>query len=197
VDTVTQDEHLRVQRIKEYVLARLREELSSAPRGAQAQLAKKLGVSGAHLSNMLSPHPTRQPGEDFRRKVAAHWRISYAQLESLALGEDAPPPSSAQPIVVTDELPENLHAVLERYAWMPEMPQILRAIVQAQACQHHRFGGTDLPIDEWQRIVTGLEREALALLARRVPEQTTSMPPDPTVRSPSGFTVRTSKRPAR
>jgi hypothetical protein len=32
-----------------------------------------------------------------------------------------------------------------------------------------RFGGTDYALDEWQRVVTGLEREALALMARRVP----------------------------
>src|SRR5688572_3637804 len=95
--SMTQDEQQRVQRIKQYVLARLRDELANAPRGAQAQLAKKLGVSGAHLSNMLSPSPSRQPGEDFRRKVAAHWGISYAQLEALALGEEAPS-STSQPV---------------------------------------------------------------------------------------------------
>jgi transcriptional regulator with XRE-family HTH domain len=188
---VAQDEH-RVQRIKEYVLARLREELSSAPRGAQAQLAKKLGVSGAHLSNMLSSQPTRQPGEDFRRKAAAHWHISYAQLEAMALGEDSAPPSSAKPIREPDELPAHLHAVIEHYAWMPELPPVLRAIVKAQAAQHHRFGGGDLPADEWQRVVTGLEREALALLARRA---NSDAPPAPTPsRNPSGFTVRSPKR---
>ncbi len=92
---MSQGEQQRVQRIKEYVLARLREELACAPRGAQAQLAKKLGVSGAHLSNMLSRSPTRQPGEDFRRKVAAHWGVTYGQLEAMSLGEQAP---SLQPI---------------------------------------------------------------------------------------------------
>jgi hypothetical protein len=32
---------------------------------------------------------------------------------------------------------------------------------------HFDLGHADLPRDEWQRIVTGLEREALALVARR------------------------------
>jgi transcriptional regulator with XRE-family HTH domain len=195
VGNVTQDEHQRVQRIKEYVLARLREELATAPRGAQAQLAKKLGVSGAHLSNMLSPNPTRQPGEDFRRKVSAHWGISYAQLEAAAFGEDGPP-STAQPILKAEELAPNLATVLEQYAWMPELPAILRAVVREQAQQHYRFGGEDVPAAEWQRIVTGLEREALALLARRAGHEPPHEPTAPQ-RSPSGFSMKPAKRRAR
>jgi hypothetical protein len=161
------DEQQRVQRIKLYVLTRLREELASAPRGAQAQLAKKLGVSGAHLSNMLSPNPSRQPGEDFRRKVAAHWGMSYAQLEALALGEE-PPASTSKPTGGRlAALPTNLSATISSYEWMPELPDDLRLLVREQARLHHEFGHPDYPRDEWQRIVTGLEREALALVARR------------------------------
>jgi len=157
------DEQTRVQQIKQYVLARLREELASAPRGAQAQLAKRLGVSGAHLSNMLSPNPTRQPGEDFRRKVAAHWGISYAQLEALALGEE--PPAIRRD--VDGAPPVNLAATLREYKWMHEMPDSLRMVVREQAIVHFRFVGVDYARDEWHQILTGLEREALALLARR------------------------------
>lgn len=166
---MTQDEHQRVQRIKEYVLARLREELAHAPRGAQAALAKKLGVSGAHLSNMLSSNPTRQPGEDFRRKVAAHWGVSYGQLEAIAFGDDDPPGSGAKPVTWRSEnIPANLAAVLADYRWMAEMPNDLRGVVREQARIHLRFGGPDYSMEEWQRILTGLEREALGLLARRV-----------------------------
>jgi transcriptional regulator with XRE-family HTH domain len=166
---VTVDDVPRVQRIKEYVLARLGEELAGAPRGAQAQLAKKLGVSGAHLSNMLSRSPTRQPGEDFRRKAAAHWGLSYGQLEAAALGEDAPPESTMKPSVRGEEATDapSLTAALAGYAWMPELPLALRKVVEEQARQHLPFGGFDYSQDDWQRIVTGLEREALALLARR------------------------------
>lgn len=163
---MSQDEQ-RVRRIKDYVLTRLREELASAPRGAQAQLAKELGVSGAHLSNMLSRRPTRQPGEDFRRKVAAHWGISYAQLEAVALGEDAPPSTRKLLAGRSDDVPPELAEALADYVWMPELPRVLRAVVREQARQHHRFGFSDFPTEEWQRIVTGLEREALALMARR------------------------------
>ena len=177
---MTQDEHQRVQQIKEYVLARLRDELACGPRGAQAQLAKKLGVSGAHLSNMLSHKPTRQPGEDFRRKVAAHWGVSYGQLESIALGEEAPTSTSKPVSWRTEDAPPNLALALAGYAWMTELPNELRAVVREQARQHLRFGGLDYSQDEWQRILTGLEREALALLARR--QRTTSgsgSPPPP------------------
>lgn len=164
---MTQDEQQRVQRIKAYVLARLREELASAPRGGQAQLAKKLGVSGAHLSNMLSPHPSRQPGEDFRRKVAAHWGMSYAGLEALALGEE-PPVSTSKPVGGHfASLPPNLATTVSSYEWMPELPDDLRLLVREQARQHYELGHVDFPRDEWQRIMTGLEREALALVARR------------------------------
>jgi hypothetical protein len=186
---VTQDEHTRVQQIKEYVLARLRDELACAPRGAQAQLAKKLGVSGAHLSNMLSHNPTRQPGEDFRRKVAAHWGVSYGQLESIALGEEAPLSTSKPVAWRAEDAPPNLAAALADYAWMTELSNDLRAVVREQARQHLRFGGLDYARDEWQRILTGLEREALALLARRNRTSSGSgSPPPPTAK-------RTSKAP--
>jgi transcriptional regulator with XRE-family HTH domain len=163
---VGQDDQ-RVRRIKQYVLARLREELANAPRGAQARLAKRLGVSGAHLSNMLSSTPSRQPGEEFRRKVATHWGVTYAQLEALALGEE-PPVSSSHPVNGrTDSIPPNLASVIGEYLWMQELPHELRVVVREQARQHYAFSRSDLTRDEWQRIMTGLEREALALMAHR------------------------------
>lgn len=186
---MTQDEHQRVQQIKEYVLARLRDELACAPRGAQAQLAKKLGVSGAHLSNMLSHNPTRQPGEDFRRKAAAHWGVSYGQLESIALGEEAPTSTSKPVSWRAEDAPPNLALALSGYAWMTELPNDLRAVVREQARQHLRFGGLDYDRDEWHRILTGLEREALALLARRNRTSSGSGSPPPPA------TNRTSRAP--
>jgi transcriptional regulator with XRE-family HTH domain len=163
---VGQDDH-RVRRIKQYVLTRLRGELANAPRGAQAKLAKRLGVSGAHLSNMLSSTPSRQPGEDFRRKVAFHWGVSYAQLEALALGEE-PPPSASKPIAAARDItPANLMGVVADYQWSDELSSELRLIVQEQARQHYVCGLRDLSCEEWLRILGGLEREALALVADR------------------------------
>lgn len=158
---MAQDEQQRVQRIKEYVLARLRGELSAAPRGAQARLAKRLGVSGAHLSNMLSPTPTRQPGEDFRRKVAAHWGVTYAQLEALATGEDYAPSSSES---VTP--PPHFASAINDHAWAPELPADVRRLVVEQARLYYVTLGVDLGPEDWTAVLTGLEREALAFLAR-------------------------------
>jgi hypothetical protein len=129
---------------------------------------------------MLSTTPSRQPGEDFRRKVASHWGVSYAQLEALALGEDSPqstskPVSAPQP----DATPTNLAAAVSDYAWMQELPHELRVIIQEQARQHYVYGRADLALDEWRRILTGLEREALALVAHRTqpPAAATTPPP--------------------
>jgi transcriptional regulator with XRE-family HTH domain len=169
---VAQDDQ-RVRRIKQYVLARLREELALAPRGAQARLAKRLGVSGAHLSNMLSTTPTRQPGEDFRRKVAAHWGVTYAQLEALALGEEVP---VSKPALGSGDnpFPANLFRAAAEHNWMAELPSELRNIVREQARMHYVFTHEDLTRAEWQRVLAGLEREALAFLASR--QQTTPPP---------------------
>lgn len=164
---MAQDEQSRVQRIKQYVLARLREELGNAPRGAQARLAKKLEVSGAHLSNMLSTHPTRQPGEDFRRKVAVHWGVTYAQLEALALGEE-PPASASKPVNGSSSYSANLMSAIADHEWMAELPPELRLVVREQAHLHYAYGSGELTRDEWRRILTGLEREALSFFERRV-----------------------------
>ncbi|MBX3229911.1 MAG: hypothetical protein KIT84_26245 [Labilithrix sp.] len=133
-------------------------------------------MSGAHLSNMLSTTPTRQPGEDFRRKVAAHWGVSYAQLEALALGEDMPSsfPSSPPASGPIESLPPNLARAAAEYSWMHELPHEMRVIVREQARQHFVYSREDLTRAEWQRVLTGLEREALAFLASR--SQTTPPP---------------------
>jgi hypothetical protein len=161
---VRDDPHVR--RIKRYVLARLRDELSTAPRGAQARLAKRLGVSGAHLSNMLSSTPSRQPGEDFRRKVAAHWGMTYAELEALAVGESVPPSRRSRTDPTLGPLPPNLALTLGAYVWLPELPEDVRPIVIEQARQYFVFSKFDLTPVQWQRVLTSLERAALAV---RVP----------------------------
>ncbi|MBX3261929.1 MAG: hypothetical protein KF782_19750 [Labilithrix sp.] len=116
---------------------------------------------------MLSSTPSRQPGEDFRRKVAAHWGVTYAQLEALALGEDPPTSASEPSNGRSDAMPPNLTASAGEYLWMHELPCELRLIVLEQARQHYAFTRVDLPREEWRRILTGLEREALALVAHR------------------------------
>jgi hypothetical protein len=130
---------------------------------------------------MLSRSPTRQPGEDFRRKVAAHWGLSYGQLEAISLGENAPASSSKPVSWRAEDVPPNLAAVIAAYSWMPELPNPLRAVVRDQARLYLRFGGTDYALDEWQRVVTGLEREALAVVARRVRADSATVSLEPCV----------------
>jgi hypothetical protein len=127
---------------------------------------------------MLSRSPTRQPGEDFRRKVAAHWGMSYGQLEAISLGEDAPASTSKPLSWRAEDVPPNLAAVIAEYSWMPELPNPVRSVVREQARLYLRFGGTDFEMNEWQRIVTGLEREALAVIARRARTDSSIVPRD-------------------
>lgn len=77
-----------LERIVEYTRERLRQELNGAPHGAIAALGRKLNVSGPHISNIIAKNPTRSPGDNLRRSLAAHWGITVHELEMLALGRD-------------------------------------------------------------------------------------------------------------
>lgn len=90
-----------MQRVKDYVRRQLQDEVRAKPRGAQAAVARALGTSSAHLANLLSDPPSRQPGEAFCRKAADHWGISYADLERLATGGTTPPPLASAPSLDT------------------------------------------------------------------------------------------------
>jgi hypothetical protein len=76
-----------VERIEEYVRARLRGEIADGPRGTMIQLARTLGISGAHISNITATVPTRNPGEDVRRACAKMWGMTMGELEAAALGK--------------------------------------------------------------------------------------------------------------
>lgn len=85
----------RRQRVREYVRDRLRREIDGKPRGYQSKVAKRVGVTTAHMSNLVSANPTRQAGESVCRKAAEYWGISYAELEELACGPSEPPAALA------------------------------------------------------------------------------------------------------
>lgn len=78
--------HRTLEMIDAYIRARLREEIEREPRGIQKRVAKALGVSSAHVSNIISPRPTRNPSEEIRRAAAAYFGLSYAELEAAATG---------------------------------------------------------------------------------------------------------------
>lgn len=79
------------QQVDEYVRERLRKEVAEGPRGTAARIAERLDIAPAHLSNIISPQPTRNPGEKVTRACAAYWGISLSTLEALARGETPAP----------------------------------------------------------------------------------------------------------
>lgn len=67
--------------IARYVRHRLSEECREY--GAQARIAREIGVSGAHLNNVRGG--SRGVGEDLARALARFWGMSYADLEEVAV----------------------------------------------------------------------------------------------------------------
>lgn len=86
----------RMRQIRSYVVRRLRDEVRGR-HGAQARLAREFRMSTAHLSNVLSDNPTREPGEEFVHLAASHWGMTYAELEAAATGSSGPASSPATP----------------------------------------------------------------------------------------------------
>lgn len=74
----------RLKRTKKYASLRLREEIRKGPRGTQARLARELGVTTAHMTNLNSGKAL--PGEESLPKLAEHWGLSRDELEELATG---------------------------------------------------------------------------------------------------------------
>jgi hypothetical protein len=72
------------------------------------------------------------------------------------------------------QVPPNLARAAAEYNWMHELPHDMRTVVREQARMHYAYGQEDMTRAEWQRVLTGLEREALAFLASR--HQTTPPP---------------------
>lgn len=94
----------RKQQVKDYVRERLRAEVRTGKRGTSARLSEALGISTAHVANLTSDPPSRQPGEDVARSAAAYWGISYAKLEAIACGD----------VVNASELPEQITRTSDR-----------------------------------------------------------------------------------
>lgn len=86
----------RMRQIRSYVVRRLRDEVRGK-HGAQAKLAREFRMSTAHLSNVLADNPTREPGEEFVHLAAAHWGMTYAELEVAATGSSSPTSAPAGP----------------------------------------------------------------------------------------------------
>lgn len=66
--------------LTEYMLDRMRSE--AAMRGGQARLVRALGVSSAHVSNVLSGRSGI--GFDLATKIAEHWGMTLPEVEATA-----------------------------------------------------------------------------------------------------------------
>ncbi len=73
------DEEKRLELLKAHAREKLKVEVASKPRGYQAQLAKRLRVSSAHVANMVNK--ASGPGEQVLPKLLQHWGMSRLQLE--------------------------------------------------------------------------------------------------------------------
>ncbi len=69
--------------ISAYVKRRLAVECE--PRGAAAKIGRAIGTSGAHLSNIKKMN--RGIGDDLARKMASYWKMTYAELERVAVDD--------------------------------------------------------------------------------------------------------------
>lgn len=139
--------------MQEYTVKRLRDEVRGK-RSAQAALAREFKVTGAHMSNVLSDEPTRKPGEQFLRMAAAHWGMSYAELEAAACGPDARPDASASadPPVSTflmrlDRLP-GLRRWIEDTSSRLTISQVAAGI-EAYDANPPRSGDDGVPLYGW------------------------------------------------
>ncbi len=102
----------RMSEIRRYIRERLLAEFKGKKRGAAAEASRAIGISTAHMTNMLSEKSSA--GEVAARKVAAYWGMTYAQLESVACGEMSlglvpnQPPSTPTPQPNLDTIREML-----------------------------------------------------------------------------------------
>ncbi len=99
MNTVSRPRSERTQ-IETYVRNRLLKECKRY--GMRSRIARIIGFNPSHITNVL--HDMRGAGELMTRRLAAHWGMTYGELEQAALGIPADPDR--------DKLP-NLRLTLE------------------------------------------------------------------------------------
>lgn len=110
----------RKRRLHAYVAARLREELGPRPKhGKQADLARRVGISPPHMSNILKAKTGI--GDDVRVLLEKYWGLPPGGLEHKALGDvpppPPPPPSTPFPLPpppASEDLPAMIEAAVAR-----------------------------------------------------------------------------------
>lgn len=85
----------RLACIREYARKRLSAEMKAKPRGAQAQIARRLGVSTAHIANLVNGKSA--PGDRLLHALARLWGMTRDELEAAATGEKIPSRAAPPP----------------------------------------------------------------------------------------------------
>jgi hypothetical protein len=100
----------KLQQLKVYARDRLQEEIREGKRGTSARIARKLGVSTAHVANLRNRNVL--PGDDMLDRLGTYWGMTRDQMQSAALGEVPAPPSSDSQIKAAAAV----HPVIARMA---------------------------------------------------------------------------------
>lgn len=122
-----------------YVRARLKKEEAEHGRGYQAEVARKTGLSTAHVANVMN-RPHQGVGTDALIAFAGFWGMTLGQLEDAARewAKDLPPPPEHEP------LPPNLTEALEFMRSRRTLPEELVAKARRVAA-----AGGDFSVPVW------------------------------------------------
>jgi hypothetical protein len=148
--------------IAAYVRDRLFRECS-ARRGVAADIARATGATTAHIANVKNGKATT--GDEFARKVARYWNLTYPQLEAAAAEwyrtHSPPPPSgTASRWVEIDPRYPNLAEALHILRREGEIDAgLLDDVERTQLKSDH-----DLPTTVWIKMI-----EVEAMMRRRTP----------------------------
>jgi len=123
----------RLHRLKVHVAARLRAELEHAPRGAPSMLARRLGISTAHMTNIRSGKLL--PGDELIDALERYWGTTRAALMTEATGET--PPKSRESGMHEAPRHEQIDRAAEEHGYTSEEAQVaslmLRGLRRADA----------------------------------------------------------------
>lgn len=121
---VTPDE--RLDALKDWAVARLRDEIGRGKRGIQSELARKLETSTAHVANLNSGRS--RPGEEILTKLASYWGTTYDQMMAEATGESLRAPTL---VLVDERVPPAISRVAAARSYSADEVSVAAMMVRA------------------------------------------------------------------
>lgn len=149
-----------------YIRMRLKKEEQEHGRGYQAEVARRTGLSTAHVANIMN-RPHQGVGEEAVELLAKFWGMTSAQLTDMARewAKDQPPPSSR-----STPTQANLIAALNFMRGQGEVPDD----VVETAVRVGKVGG-DFSVPAW----IGVLHDLLAMRAGLPAKPALPAPPAP------------------